>query len=931
MVDKWKKVRRAEIDRLEQTSEGEKNWKKWGPYLSERQWGTVREDYSTNGDAWNYFTHDQARSRAYRWGEDGIGGISDEHQILCFSLALWNGCDPILKERLFGLSNSEGNHGEDVKEIYYYIDSTPTHSYMKYLYKYPQKPFPYADLVDTNRARSKTDLEYELIDTGVFDDDAYFDVYVEYAKADTHDMCIKITAYNRGDKPAPLHILPTLLFRNTWSWHHSKQNGAAAHCKPEMHRIAGPSGTSVVHTHHNDPLFQETMKDYYLYCEGNVPLLFCENETNNQRLFGSENESAHTKDGIGNYVIYGDREACDVNGQGTKVSPHYDLTIAPGSYKTVKLRLCKLAPDVLTAPFADFDKIMEVRLGEADDFYNSIYTDELAQDTERRRIYRKAMAGMLWSKQYFYYDLDRWLKEHNGGFLGDFNASRTQRNNDWYHMYNDDIISMPDKWEYPWYAAWDLAFHTIPYGTIDIDFAKEQLDLMLRNDYQHPNGQLPAYEWNFSDVNPPVHAFATMETYLFDKERRSGQGDIDFLKYAFTKLMVNYGWWINRKDPTGRNVFEGGFLGLDNIGVFDRSAPLPTGGRLEQADGTAWMAFFSQQMLRIAIEVAMHDPLYEEMAVRFLQHTLWIAGAMDRGDESRDSLWDDDDGFFYDVMRLPDGSATRLKVRSMVGLLPLAAVAVIEESYMDKLPFFSKLSNDFMARHSELCSQIHLPSKPGVANRRMLAVVSRDKLRRILHRMLDENEFLSPYGIRSLSAYHRDHPFVYKLGDTEFKVEYMPGESDNGMFGGNSNWRGPIWMPVNFLIVKALYLYYSYYGDDFMIECPTGSGNMMNLMQVANEISDRLTKIFLPDEDGRRPVYGGAEKFQTDPHFKDHILFYEYFHGDNGAGLGASHQTGWTGLIARMMRLETILTEEMLLSPRAGNKARKALMAHWNE
>lgn len=913
---------KAEIERLEAAKLDTAPWKKWGPYLSERQWGTVREDYSDNGDAWGYFTHDQARSRAYRWGEDGLGGISDDHQVLCFSLALWNGCDPIIKERLFGLTNQEGNHGEDVKEYYFYLDSTPTHSYMKYLYKYPQQAFPYGELVANNGKRNRNEFEYELIDTGVFNEDRYFDVFVEYAKAGTDDILIKITAHNRGKQAAPLHILPTLLFRNTWSWGGSTAKPVLAKVDSEQH--------CVVRAHLTDPLFQESLPDYYLYCNGTVPLLFCENETNNHRIFGTANNTKYVKDGINEYVVHCNKEACNPEMTGTKVSPHYQFDIPAGESQSVMLRLSSSVPDGFK-PFADFDDVFEQRREECDKFYNDILLPQMEPDSPKAAVFRQAMAGMLWSKQYFYYDVDRWLKDHGASYLESQSKRGKVRNSDWYHMQNDDIISMPDKWEYPWYAAWDLAFHTVPLGTVDIDFAKQQLDLMLRNDYQHPNGQLPAYEWNFGDVNPPVHAFATMEVYLHDKERNGGKGDMNFLKYAFTKLMVNYSWWLNRKDPKGKNIFEGGFLGLDNIGVFDRSAPLPTGGSLEQADGTAWMAFFSQQMLRIAVEVATQDPLYEDLALRFFQHTLWIAGAMDRIGEHSDELWDEQDGFFYDVLRLPNGQSQRLKVRSVVGLLPLAATCVIEEDMLMKLTSFRKFSKSFTARHPELCANIHLPSKPGIAGRRMLAVVSRDKLRRILSRMLDENEFLSPFGIRSLSKYHKDHPFVFHHHHQEYKVEYLPGESNNGMFGGNSNWRGPIWMPINFLLVKALYLFYSYYGDSFEIECPTGSGNMMNLMEVAGEISGRLASIFLPDEHGHRPLYGGTEKFQSDPYWKDNVLFYEYFHGDNGAGLGASHQTGWTGLIARLMRLDEILTAEMVLSPGAGHKAREALMSHWKK
>jgi hypothetical protein len=914
----------TELERLARASAGGEEWKKWGPYLSERQWGTVREDYSDNGDAWNYFTHDQARSRAYRWGEDGLAGLSDRNQILCFSLALWNGVDPIIKERLFGLSNQEGNHGEDVKECYFYLDSTPTHSYMKYLYKYPQNPFPYEDLVKINRTRSREEPEYELLDTGVFKDNRYFDVFVEYAKLEPEEIFIKISIWNRGDKDSILHVLPTLLFRNTWSW----SDGGS---KPELKRLSGLPD-SVVHAHHTDALFRESLSDCYLYCQGNVPLLFCDNETNNARLFGAPNNSHHPKDAINDYLVKQQTAAVNEAGVGSKAAAHYELTVPAGACKTVCLRLSTRAPEDLPKPFAVFDKVLSDRKRDADEFYEAILTPALKDSPDLSNIFRQAMAGMLWSKQYFYYDVNQWLKEHGSGFL-DMQARNkgTVRNQEWYHMYNADIISMPDKWEYPWYAAWDLAFHTIPLSTVDLDFAKEQLDLMLRNSYQHPNGQLPAYEWNFGDVNPPTHAFATFEVYRHDKERHNGKGDIDFLKYAFSKLMVNYSWWINRKDPHGKNVFDGGFLGLDNIGVFDRSSPLPTGGSLEQADGTAWMVFFSQQMLAIAIELSLHDPLYEDFAVKFLQHTLFIAGAMDRIGEHQDELWDEEDGFFYDVLRLPGGNSQRLKVRSMVGLLPMCATTILEAHDLERLPNFTRLGRLFTDRHPELCHNIHLPWQAGVAGRHMLAIVDERKLRRILNRLLDENEFLSPYGIRSLSRYHHEHPFVFNHAGSEFKVSYLPGESNTGMFGGNSNWRGPIWMPVNYLLLRALLRAHSFYGKDFKVECPTNSGNQMSLFEVAREISNRLTAMFTKGPDGGRPLSGGNDLYRTDPHWQDLVLFYEYFNGDNGEGIGSSHQTGWTGLIARIIRINSFITEDMLLSADGWELSNQALMAHYKK
>jgi hypothetical protein len=896
-----------EAKRLEEAREAKVPWKKWGPYLSERQWGTVREDYSENGDAWNYFSHDQARSRAYRWGEDGLAGVSDDHQVLCFSLALWNGRDPILKERLFGLNNSEGNHGEDVKEYYFYLDSSPTHSYMKYLYKYPQAPYPYENLVVTNRSRSRDELEYELLDTGVFDDDRYFDVFVEYAKENPEDILIRISVANRGPEAAEIHLLPTLWFRNSWSW-----SGGGS--KPVLKR--GGNGTgSVIHAHHTDPLFQKFLADYYLHCQGEVPLLFTENETNNVRLFGGTNAGPFVKDGINDFVVQGRRDAVNPAQTGTKASPHYCLTVAAGETEVIRLRLTRTEPATTFDPFAQFDDLFQTRIRETDDFYDFITPARIKSDhPEQVGIMRQALAGMLWSKQYFYYDVDKWLEEHHLTPWSKPEERQQIRNGEWSHAYCDDIISMPDKWEYPWFAAWDLAFHMLPLSIVDSDFAKSQLDLMLRNDYLHPNGQIPAYEWNFGDVNPPVHAYATMQIYLMDKARHDGRGDVEFLKYAFSKLLVNFTWWVNRKDRDGNNVFQGGFLGLDNIGVFDRSSPLPTGGYLEQADGTAWMVFFSQQMLRIAVELAQHDPLYEEFVSKFFEHTMWIGGAMDRLGELQDEMWDEEEGFFYDVLRLPDGTAMRLKVRSMVGLLPLAAVAIFEEEAIARMPTFIQRAKAFYERHPELTANMHLPQVPGVAGRRMLSLFNEEKLRRVLARMLDEEEFLSPFGIRALSRHHRDHPFVFSYSGQEFRVEYLPGDSNTGMFGGNSNWRGPIWMPVNFLLISSLYRLYAFYGDSFTVECPTGSGRQMNLFQVGEELGKRLVNIFLPDENGRRPVYGSAEKLQTDPHWKEYLLFYEYFHGDNGAGIGASHQTGWTGCIARIIQGMGDVTREVLLA-----------------
>ncbi|MET0542530.1 MAG: glucosidase, partial [Variovorax sp.] len=777
----------AEKVRLDETANGLKAWKRWGPYVSERQWGTVREDYSESGDAWNYLTHDHARSRAYRWGEDGLAGISDDRQLLCFALALWNGKDPILKERAFGLANDEGNHGEDVKECYFYLDATPTHSYMKYLYKYPQAAYPYEDLVRTNRARGKAETEYELVDTGIFDAHRYFDVFVEYAKAGPDDMLVRITACNRGPDAAPLHVLPTLWCRNTWF------RGDLAH-KPLLRASSVGRGAAI---HATLP----ALGDYTLIGDNTAALLFTDNETNEQRVSGAAaNASPFVKDAFHDFVVHGDTAAVNPALEGTKAAMHHVVEIAGGCEHTIRLRLAAAAAEANDASFADFDAIFTARRQEADAFYRTIIPSAVAADAERANVMRQALAGMLWSKQYFCYDVARWLDEHGAGASLPAKDRRVVRNAEWGHLFNEDIISMPDKWEYPWYAAWDLAFHMIPLGMVDPDFAKRQLALMLRSDYLHPNGQLPAYEWNFGDVNPPVHAWATMQLYLIDRERRGGEGDIPFLKNAFSKLLLNFTWWVNRKDRTGANVFEGGFLGLDNIGVFDRSKPLPTGGYLDQADGTAWMVFFSQQMLRIAGELSAHEPGYEEFVEKFFQHTMFIAGAMGRVGSGQDEMWDEEDGFFYDVLRLPDGRATRLKVRSIVGLLPLAAVAVFEGDVLDHLPAFSERAAAFLARHPELAASVHLPDKVGTAGRRMLAIVDQKRLRRILARMLDEDEFLSPYGIRALSRFHQAHPYVFEQGGESYRVAYVPGDSDSGMFGGNSNWRGPVWMPINFLL-----------------------------------------------------------------------------------------------------------------------------------
>jgi hypothetical protein len=892
----------AEHIRLSEARDQKAPWKGWGPYLSERQWGTVREDYSENGDAWNFFTHDHARSRAYRWGEDGIAGISDDQQHLCFALALWNGKDPILKERLFGLTNSEGNHGEDVKEYYYYLDSTPTHSYMKYLYKYPQAAFPYADLVETNRRRNRNDMEYELLDTGAFNEDRYFDVFVEYAKAGPEDILVRITAANRGPDAADLHLLPTLWFRNDWSSWIAESNRAAE--KPNLRQIKTSAGTSALAVTHSE------LGEFILSCEGDVPLLFTENETNHARLFpGQKNESPYVKDGFNDCVVQGHQGAVNADKQGTKVAAHYQIHVDAGQAKVIRLRLSKTSPDQKGKAFGKrFDEVFADRVREADEFYKSITPPSASQD--EANVMRQALAGMLWSKQFFFFDGDNWLDEHHSNPL--HAGYRNSRNSEWFHMLNKDIISMPDKWEYPWYAAWDLAFHTLPLAIVDPDFAKQQMELMLQGVYLHPSGQIPAYEWNFSDVNPPVHAWATLFLHRTEQALR-GQCDVDFLKSAFNKLLLNFTWWTNRKDRFGKNVFEGGFLGLDNIGVFDRSAPLPTGGRLEQADGTAWMALFSQNMNELAIELAAHDRAYEDMAAKFCEHFYYIAAAMNK--PGSEGMWDEEDGFYYDLLVLPDGSTTRLKVRSMVGLLPLCATSVIEKWQRERIPRTLAQVTERMRRIPELQKTIH-PTGPGhlgVAERGIMALVNPERLRRILAKMLDENEFLGPHGIRALSKFHQQHPYVFHVQGQEYRVDYLPAESNTGMFGGNSNWRGPVWMPVNAMIIRALLQFYLYYGDNFKVECPTGSGRLMNLFEVAKEIADRLNRIFLRNEHGQRPVYGGSEKFQTDPHWRDHILFYEYFHGDNGAGLGASHQTGWTGLVAKFIQLFGCLDPNQLL------------------
>ncbi|MCI0606521.1 glucosidase [bacterium] len=867
-----------EEKRLQEANERKKHWKRWGPYLSERQWGTVREDYSMYGNAWEFFPHDHARSRAYRWGEDGLAGISDRHQLICFSLALWNGRDPILKERLFGLAGNEGNHGEDVKEYYFYVDSTPTHSYMKHLYKYAQAAYPYQQLIDENRRRGRGGREFELIDSGIFNEDRYFDVVTEYAKASSEDILIQITATNRGPDPAELHLLPTIWFRNTWSWGVSQN-------KPELRKVK--SGIEVNH---------EKYGKRYLYTEGSPELLFTENETNAKRLFGSDNGLRYFKDGIDEYIVHGDKEAINPEQKGTKASAHYLLLLQPGETATIRLRL---ADQDLAQPFGqNFTKTFSARIQEADEFYAKVIPDHLSDDA--KSVMRQAFAGMLWSKQFYGYEIDRWLN----GDPGQPAPPRERlngRNKEWTHLYNDDVISMPDKWEYPWYAAWDLAFHCIPLALVDSDFAKEQLVLFTREWYMHPNGQLPAYEWAFGDVNPPVHAWAAWRVYKIEQKRR-GEGDRIFLKRIFQKLMLNFTWWVNRKDADGRNIFQGGFLGLDNIGVFDRSAPLPTGGHIAQSDGTSWMGMYCLNMLAMALELAKDDPSYEDVASKFWEHFVYIARAMNYRGGDEVSLWNEEDGFFYDVLHLPDGGFFPMKVRSMVGLIPLFAVETLEPESLDQLPGFKKRLEWFIDHRSDLTKNLACMRTQGMKERRLLSIVWPERLRRVLKVMLDENEFLSPYGIRALSRFHKDQPYTLRVNGTEHRVDYEPAESSTGLFGGNSNWRGPIWYPVNFLLIESLQRFHHYLGDDFKVECPTGSGQMMNLWEVAAEISKRLTRVFLHDDKGRRPVFGETEIFQQNEDWSKYIPFHEYFHADTGAGIGASHQTGWTGLVAKLLQ-----------------------------
>jgi hypothetical protein len=872
---------KAEASRLRESAEHRAHWKRWGPYLSERAWGTVREDYSADGDAWHYFPYEHARSRAYRWNEDGLAGICDREQHICFALALWNGRDRMLKERLFGLSGPQGNHGEDVKEYYFYLDSTPTHSYMKYLYKYPQAAYPYDALVAESARRGREDPEFELLDTGVFDDDRYFDVFVEYAKGSPDDILVRITAMNRGPEPARLDILPTLWFRNRWSW-----NGDSA--RPLLWR--GTSGPDEACVELSDELYGRR----FLYCQGAPQLLFTGNDTNAARLFpGGANDSAFLKDGINDYVVHGARSAVNRADTGTKCAARYGVTVAAGGEAVVQLRLTDAA---LSSPFGrTFADVFRTRAAEADEFYADVIPARLTEDAAR--VMRQAFAGLLWSKQFYHYDVRAWLKGDPAQPLPPA-ARWIGRNHDWRQLNNADVISMPDKWEYPWYASWDLAFHCIPLALVDASFAKAQLVLLLREWYMHPNGQLPAYEWNFSDVNPPVHAWAALRVFRIDR-RVNGRPDLRFLERVFHKLLLNFTWWVNRKDAEGNNIFEGGFLGLDNIGVFDRSNPPPGGSHLEQSDGTSWMAMYTLNMLAIAMELAAEDPTYEDIATKFFEHFLFIAHAMtDRGDQSL-CLWNDEDAFFYDVL-YRGGDRIPLRIRSMVGLIPLFAVETLEPSVLARLDGFRRRMEWFLKHRPDLTGNVASLLDQGVGERRLLSIVNADQLRRVLGVMLDEREFLSPHRLRALSARHRNEPFAIDLAGVRFSVDYEPAESTTGLFGGNSNWRGPVWFPVNYLLIESLQKFHYYFGDGFTVECPAGSGTTMTLWEVATELSQRLSSIFLR-RDGRRPVYGGIERFQSDPHWRDLILFHEYFHGDTGQGLGASHQTGWTAVVAKLL------------------------------
>ena len=890
----------AEAQRLEEARDRTRHWRRWGPYVSDRAWGTVREDYSEYGTAWDYFPHDHARSRAYRWNEDGLAGICDRHQRICFAVALWNGRDPILKERLFGLTGSEGNHGEDVKEYYFYLDSTPTHSYMRFLYKYPQAAFPYSELVDENRRRGRGAPEFELIDTGVFDGDRYFDVEVEYAKADPEDILIQISVTNRGPEAAALDILPTVWFRNIWSWHANPHT-------PTLQRAPAPGSAIAL----NDPKYGHRWLHFESESasaaaaadqpveDGSPELLFTENNTNTQRLYGY-GDDRYTKDAFHRYVVAGDASAINPDERGTKAAARYVRLVDPGGTVTLRLRFNDRSPTARDPFGSMFDETFALRRREADEFYATVLPETLSEDATR--VARQALAGLLWSKQYYHYVVKDWI-EGDAGQPSPPSARTGGRNHEWTHVYNSDVLLMPDKWEYPWFAAWDLAFHCVAVAIVDPDLAKDQLRLLLREWYMHPNGQLPAYEWALADVNPPVHAWAAWRVYKIEQKRR-GTGDLQFLEAIFHKLLLNFTWWVNRKDAEGMNIFQGGFLGLDNIGVFDRSAPLPTGGHLEQSDGTSWMAMYSLNMLAIAMELARHDRAYEDVASKFWEHFLNIAHAMSggrqHGGEGHD-LWNDEDGFFYDVLHTPDDGRMPLKIRSLVGLIPLLAVETLASESLERHEAFRRRMDWFIMHRPDLTANVACMKTPGHSERRLLSIVDGERLRRILTVMLDEREFLSPYGVRAISRIHHDHPYALNVGGAEYRVAYEPAESTSGLFGGNSNWRGPIWFPINFLLIEALQKFHRYFGESFTIECPTGSGRMMTLAEVASELSRRLSSIFL-DMNGRRAVFGDVERFQRDPNWHDYIPFHEYFNGDTGAGVGASHQTGWTALVAKLLQ-----------------------------
>lgn len=885
-MSKARELTQEEI-RLNQDRQRQAYWRRWGSYLSERQWGTIREDYSKDGSAWDYFSFAQSHYRAYRWGEDGIAGISDNHQRMCFAVALWNGEDKILKERLFGLTNSQGNHGEDVKEYYFYLDNTPTHSYMKYLYKYPHQAFPYEELVTQNQQRNRKQGEFELLDTGIFDDNRYFDVMVEYAKASDEDILISISVSNRGTETQTLHLLPTLWFRNIWSWGYDVD-------KPRLKVYETNQDYSIVEAEHPD------LGKRWLYCHQNPQLLFTENNTNKERLSGilhATNESPYLKDSIHRYIVNGETQAVNPDKIGTKLAAYYPLEIGGGETTTVQLRICD-NPD-LPSPFGEiFIKTFSARQQEADEFYQRICPYSIGE--ELRNIQRQAFAGMLWNKQYYHYVIETWL-EGDPAQPAPPEGHQQGRNSDWIHLHTDDVISMPDKWEYPYLVMWDLAFHMLPFAMIDPDFAKKQLSRMTREWYLHPNGQLPAYEWDLDGVNPPVHAWATWRVYQIE-QKMYGNSDRQFLERVFQKLLFNFTWWVNRQDEDGNNVFQGGFLGLDNIGVFNRGGELPTGGKLSQSDGTSWMAMFCLDMLTIALELAQENAVYEDIASKFFEHFLYIVEAMNNIGSQGAELWDEEDGFYYDVLHLPNGDCLPLKIKSLVGLIPLFAVTTIDTKTFERLPSFQKRVDWFINNRPDLSDNIACMEGCDNHSRRLLAIVDKDKLRRILQKMLDESEFLSDYGIRSVSHYHAIYPYTLEVDGETYKVKYIPAESQTAMFGGNSNWRGPIWFPVNYLLIEALQRFDYYYGDDFQIECPTGSGNMLTLWEVATELEQRLMSIFITDESGKRPVFGDKDKFQDDPHWQNYLLFHEYFHGDNGTGLGASHQTGWTGLVAKLIQ-----------------------------